>query len=134
MGTYEKRKPCYNNGLVIMAYANKIEDHQKRRDQEGSYSLYNHLYNYLLNNYEPENLESSIACESAERDLISVGREYQLNGKGKYNDDEIKHNARQAISNFVNNDGEHGDTANNFGKEHENSFDTVKESLFDLKW
>ena len=119
-----------------MAYATKEIDHEKRKNQEGSYSLYNYIYRYLMDNYEPEQLadKPSMALESLERKLLDVGREYMLNGKGNYNDKDIVQEARKAINSFIKNDGEHGDTAQNLGKMQNNSFDTVKQSISDLRW
>ena len=119
-----------------MAYANKIEDHQKRRDQEGSYSVYNYIYRYLMDNYEPSQLDSmpSMALESLERKLMDVGKEYQVKGKGKFDEDTLRQCASDAITNFINNNGEHGDTAHNLGKMQDNSFETVKQSISDLRW
>lgn len=119
-----------------MAYATKEIDHEKRKNREGSYSLYDYLYRYLMDNYEPEQLadKPSMALESLERKLLDVGREYMLTGNGKYNDSEIVQAARSAITNFIDNNGEHGDTAQNFGKMQNSSFDTVKQSISDLRW
>lgn len=117
-------------------YATKQEDHEKRKNQEGSYSVYNYMYRYLMDNYEPEQLSSkpSIALESLERKLVNIGKEYSVKGGNKINDKELANHASTAITNFVNNNGEHGDTANNLGKMQKNSFNTVKESLADLRW
>ena len=117
-------------------YATKQQDHEKRKNQEGSYSVYNYMYRYLMDNYEPEQLDSkpSIALESLEHKLVNIGKEYLVKGGNKINDKELANYASGAITNFINNKGEHGDTANNLGKRQENSFNTVKESLADLRW
>lgn len=117
-----------------MSYKNKEQDHQKRKDQEGSYSLYNHLYNWLLNNYEPEQLESSYACEAAENLLVDEGKAYCLKGKGKYDESFVRGQARKAIAAFCSNDGEHGDTAGNLGNMQDNSFENIKRTISDLRW
>lgn len=119
-----------------MAYATKEIDHEKRKNREGSYSLYDYLYRYLMDNYEPEQLadKPSMALESLERKLLDVGREYMLTGNGQHNDKDIVQEARNAINNFIDNNGKHGDTAQNFGKMQDSSFDTVKQSISDLRW
>ncbi len=117
-------------------YKNKEQDHEKRKNQEGSYSVYNYMYRYLMNNHEPKQLGSkpSLALESLENTLVKVGKEYLIKGGNKINDAELKQYARGAITNFINNNGEHGDTANNLGKVQENSLDTIKSTLKDLRW
>ena len=117
-----------------MAYANQKQDHEKRKNQEGSYSVYNHMYEYLLSNYEPENLESSYTSEAAENILIKIGIAYAKKGGNTTDYNTMKQNARQAIANFVNNNGKHGDTADMFGKAQNNSINSIKQSLQDLKW
>lgn len=117
-----------------MAYANKAQDHQKRRDQEGSYSLYNHLYNWLLNEYEPAQLKSSSLRASVMPLIIEEAASYCIKGGKKIDKSELEDTAKEAMRAFVENDGKHGDTAGNFGNSQENSFDTVKRSLYDLRW
>jgi hypothetical protein len=117
-----------------MAYATKQIDHEKRKNQEGSYSLYNYLYHYLLDNYEPETLESSYACEATENLLTKEGIAYARKAGNNTDESFVRSQARQAITNFVNNKGAHGDTGTNFGKCYDNSFDTVKRSIQDLRW
>lgn len=115
-------------------YKTKEIDHEKRKNQEGSYSLYNHLYHFLLDNFEPQNLDASIAAEAAEKELIKEGKAYCIKGGNAINETELKGAARQAICNFCNNDGSHGDTANNLGKMQSNSFENIKNTISDLRW
>lgn len=117
-------------------YKNKEIDHEKRKNQEGSYSVYNHMYRYLMDNYEPQQLDSmpSMALESLEKQLAAEGLDYSLKGGNKITKEELLQHARSAISNFINNKGEHGDTAQNLGKEHENSVNTIARNLKDLRW
>lgn len=115
-------------------YATRQQDHEKRKNQEGSYSLYNYLYHYLLDNYEPENLESSYACEATENLLTKEGIAYARRANNNTDEKFVRSQAKEAIANFCNNDGKHGDTANNFGKQYNSSFDTVKNALSDLRW
>lgn len=119
-----------------MAYATKEIDHEKRRNGEGSYSPYNYMYHYLMDNYEPEQLNNkpSMALESLERKLLAIGKEYCLKIGVKMDDKALASYASGAITNFINNDSEHGDTANNLGKRQENSFNTIKAAISDLRW
>ena len=75
-----------------------------------------------------------MVLESVEKNLVNLGREYCTKGGNKCNNQELTQDARSAISNFCNNDGQHGDTAHNLGKQQENSFETIKQSLQDLRW
>lgn len=110
-------------------YKTKEQDHEKRKNQEGSYSLYNHIYHFLLDNFEPEQ-DINNYFEA----LFREAKAYCINGGQKISDKEIKYNIQQAIANFKANDGKHGDTADNFGKEHANSINNIKQRLKDLKW
>lgn len=115
-------------------YNNKQQDHEKRKNQEGSYSLYNYLYHYLLDNFEPENLRSITTRNSVVNLLIKEGKAYCIKGGRQINDSEIKDNVNAAIKNFCLNNGKHGDTAKNLGKQQDNSFNTIKETISDLRW
>lgn len=119
-----------------MAYTTKQQDHEKRKNQEGSYSVYNHMYRYLMANYDPVQLDSkpSIVLESVEKQLVMEGIEYNLEGGVKMDKDELRHLASDAITNFINNDGQRGDTAKNLGKRQENSFKNIARSISDLRW
>lgn len=111
-----------------MAYANKQQDHKKRVEQEGSYSPYNHIYNYLLNNYEPTH---SFTCNDT---ALLLDEYLKYCEKGRSNISSAKADVQTAIDNFKQNNGKHGDTAENFGKKQDNSFTTIKQSLADLRW
>lgn len=117
-------------------YNNKQEDHEKRKNQEGSYSVYNQMYRYLMDNYEPEQLDNkpSAALESLEKQLAAEGLDYSLKGGNKITKEELLQHAHSAISNFINNKSKHGDTAQNLGKEHENSVNAIARNLKDLRW
>lgn len=110
-------------------YATKEQDHEKRKDQEGSYSLYNYIYHYLEDNFEPGQ-----DLTGAHELLFREAKAYCIKGGKQINDQEIKENIKQAISNFNANDGQHGDTANNLGKRQDNSFKNIVRSLQDLRW
>lgn len=128
MGTYEERKPCYCWRLAIM-YNTKEQDHEKRKNQEGSYSLYNYIYHYLMDNFAPE-----MDLVPAHELLFREAKAYDIKGGKGTPDDQIRETVKQAIDMFKQNEGKHGDTAHNLGKGQENSFDTVKRSLSDLRW
>ena len=117
-------------------YATKQQDHEKRKDQEGSYSVYNYMYRYLMDNYEPEQLDSkpSIALENLEKQLATEGLDYSLKGGNSITKEELLQYARSAISNFIDNKGEHGDTADNLGKSQENSINSIARNIKDLRW
>lgn len=119
-----------------MAYKNKEQDHEKRRDQEGSYSVYNYMYRYLLSNYEPSQLKDkpSIVLESLEKQLVTIGAEYLAKGGNKVDKENLFKDASSAISNFIENCKEHGDTGNNLGRLCSSSFDNIKRTIKDLKW
>lgn len=107
------------------------------KNNEGAYSSpYNYMYHYLLDNYEPEQLNNkpSMALESLERRLATVGKEYCLKAGVKMDDKALADCASGAITNFVANNGEHGDTAHNLGKRQENSFSTIRDTIKDLRW
>lgn len=111
-----------------MAYVNKQQDHEKRRDQEGSYSPYNHIYNYMLNNYEP----GYSFKDADKRLLLHEYTDYCL--KGGSDVSQAKDDIKKAIENFKINNGEKGDTAKNLGNRQQNSVKSVIRSLADLKW
>lgn len=119
-----------------MAYATKEIDHEKRKNGEGSYSPYNYMYRYLMDNYEPEQLNNkpSMALESLEHKLSTIGKEYCLKTGVKMDDKTLAQHASSAIVNFIDNNGKRGDTAHNLGKRQENSFDTIKAAMSDLRW
>lgn len=113
-----------------MAYANKKIDHEKRKNQEGSYSLYNHLYHYLLDNYESDHNFT----DNDKVVLVREGIAYNQKGGQLIDENEIRSTVDDAIEEFKYNKGEHGDTAQNLGKAQSNSFDTIKRSIADLRW
>lgn len=117
-------------------YATKQQDHEKRTNQEGSYSVYNYMYHFLMDNYEPQQVDNlpSMALESLENKLLKLGKEYEVKGGNKYNEQSLVQDARTAINNFCNNNGKHGDTGNNLGKAQQNTFDNIKRNISDLRW
>lgn len=118
-----------------MAYT-KEQDHEKRKNQEGSYSVYNEMYRFLMKNYDWKQLEAlpSAALESLEKTLAVEGEEYSLKGGNKVEPQELKKTASSAIANFINNKGQHGDTGDNFGHKHDNSIRNIARTISDLKW
>lgn len=119
-----------------MAYATKEQDHEKRKNQEGSYSVYNEMYRYLMKECDPKQLDNlpSSVLESLEKTLAVVGEEYALKGGNKIEPSVLRHIASGAITNFINNNGKHGDTGDNLGKEQHNSFKNVVRTISDLRW
>lgn len=119
-----------------MAYANKQQDHEKRKNQEGSYSVYGDMYRFLMKNYDWRQLDNSPAdaLESLEKTLVVEGEEYSLKGGKRTDPKELRKIASSAIANFINNKGKHGDTGNNFGHTHDNSIRNIARTISDLKW
>lgn len=110
-----------------MAYQNKEIDHQKRATGTGSYSPYNHIYNYLLNNFETtQQIPEDILYQEYKAYCIRCGI--------KCTSGKAKEDIRNAITNFKANDGKHGDTANNFGKAQDNSLESIKSTISALRW
>lgn len=103
-------------------------------NQNGKYSVYNYLYHFLLDNYEPENLTDPTARQNAKGLLMKEGVAYARKGEGDNSYDTINQAAEEAINNFINNGGKHGDTADNLGKAQSNSFKTIKNTIQDLRW
>lgn len=110
-------------------YSTKEQDHEKRRDQEGSYSLYNFVYHYLLDNFEP-----TMDLGPAHELLFREAKAYCIKGGKQVNDDSIRATVKQAIQSFKTNNGKHGDTSHNLGKCQDNQFETIKQSIADLRW
>lgn len=112
-------------------YATKKEDHAKRMTGTGSYSPYNYIYHYLMDNFEPSQ-DLSAAGELLQREY----KAYCIKCGIAYNHNAAINDIKNAISNFKSNNGQHGDTAGNLGKAHEgnDSFNNVKQSLQDLHW
>lgn len=119
-----------------MGYANKQQDHEKRKSQEGSYSVYNDMYRFLMKNYDWRQLDnlSPSAIESLEKTLAVEGEEYSLKGGNKIEPQELRKIASGAITNFINNKGQHGDTGDNFGHKHDNSIRNIARTISDLRW
>lgn len=115
-------------------YATKEQDYIKRKNQEGSYSLYNYLYHYLLDNYEPEQLNSAFMTNTAKDMLVKAGIAYARKANNSQDINYVQSEADKAIANFKDNMGEHGDTAHNLGKLQDNSLPSIKRTLSDLKW
>lgn len=123
-----------------MAYYTKEQRHEKELNHDGSFSLENKLQAYLRDKYSPESLESSYACEAAEKLLANVARDYDAaSGKQEDMNKPYEQIARQAIVKYLNNwknktPGE-DDRGKRFGKsqDHYNSFDTIKNTITGLQ-
>ena len=110
-------------------YKTRDEDNAKWQNQEGVYSLYNYIYHYLLDNFEPSmNLNGMYDL------LYKEAKAYCLKGGKQTSDKEIEQTIKQAIDAFKQNNGKHGDTADNFGKRHKGQFESIRDSLADLHW
>lgn len=120
-----------------MAYGTKEQEREKRKNQEGSYSVYNYMYKFLMDNYEPKQLDNlpSMALESLERKLLERGKEYCIKGGNKFDEKELAQYARNAITNFINNNDEVGyKSSYSFGRPQDNSFEVIRDTIKDLKW
>jgi hypothetical protein len=111
-----------------MAYANKEQDHEKRKNQEGTYSPYGHIYQYLLSNYEP-----GYAFTDADKSLM-LDEYVRYCEQGGSDMTHAKQDIKDAIANFTSNNREHGDTAQNLGNRHENSIKSIASTISDLRW
>lgn len=119
-----------------MAYGTKETEREKRKNQEGSYSVYNYMYRYLMDNYEPSQLDSKrpIALESLERKLLERGKEYCIKGGNKFDEKELAQHTRDAITNFINNDDTGNKSSYNLGRPQDNSFKVIRDTIKDLRW
>ena len=111
-----------------MAYKNKKEDYEKRKNQEGSYSPYNHIYAFLMSNYEPD----YNFTDADKKLMLEEYVNYCANGGSDMT--HAKEDIKKAIDNFKSNKGEHGDTSHDLGNSHENSFKNIVRSISDLRW
>lgn len=108
-------------------YQNKEIDHEKRKTGTGSYSPYNWIYHYLLDNFETNQ-------QIPEDVLQKEYKAYCIKCRIAYSKEQAKHDIDKAITNFRENDGKHGDTAHNLGKKQDSSLDNIKNSISDLRW
>lgn len=108
-------------------YQTKEIDHEKRKTGKGSYSPYNWIYHFLLDNFE-------VNDDIPEDILYKEYKAYCIKCNIKSSNEQAKYDIKKAIDNFRKNDGKHGDTAQNLGKAQDNSFETVKRSVMDLRW
>lgn len=115
-------------------YGSKDKEHAKRKAQDGSYSMYNHLYHYLMDNYEPSNMGDFMLRDKAFKELVVEGMNYSISGGRQPSIDAIKYDARKALQNFCANKGEQGNTSDHLGNGQANSLDSIKASLGDLRW
>lgn len=110
-----------------MAYENKEIDHEKRKTGTGSYSPYNWIYHYLLDNFEPkQHMPLNV--------LKKEYRAYCLKCGIPVDNKQMSGDIQKAIYNFNSNNGSHGDTAHNLGNMQSNSADNIRMAIQDLKW
>lgn len=86
-----------------MAYATAEQRKQKAAAHEGSFSIQNYLQNYLRNEYTYESLQSSYACEAAEKRLAQLAKKYDLQVGIKKDPVYYQQLAQGAITHFLNN-------------------------------
>jgi len=115
-------------------YKDKATDHEKRKNEEGSYSLYNHLYNKLLRDYEPANLMNPEFCRTIEAALIGEGKEYAIKGGKDSSDKTVTEAARQAMKNFIANGKKKSGDAEHIGRSQKDTFENIKRTITDLKY
>lgn len=87
-----------------------------RKEHKGQYTLHNHLYHWLLDNYEPQQLKDDDTRQRAETQLRQVGFNYTANGGDPISDEELDEEIRSAVDDFIENRKQHGDTADRLGK------------------
>ncbi len=114
-------------------YNTKQQDFEKRQAQEGSYSLYNYLYHFLLDNYETENITEENK-QGVLNLLLKEGISYAIKGGKSTSEYEVYTNAKKALAAFCDNDGKHGDTAHNLGKVQHSSLPNIKRTIAGLRW
>lgn len=108
-------------------YQNKEIDHEKRKTGTGSYSPYNWIYHFLLDNFETN--------QQIPKDVLQKEyKAYCIKCRIAYSKEQAKHDIDKAIANFRENNGKHGDTAHNLGKKQDLSLDNIKNSISDLRW
>jgi len=112
-------------------YSTKEIDHEKRKTQTGSYSPYNYIYRYLMDNFEPNQV--SAADTTLRKTLYNEYVAYCVKGGKQVNQAEINKDVDDAIQNFITNDSKHGNTADNLGKAYDNSFHTIASTISDLR-
>lgn len=115
-------------------YGSKAEERSKRKAQEGGYSLYNHLYHYLMDNFEPSNMGSSDLRDKAFKMLVVEGMNYSIKGGKQPSIDAIKYDARKAVEAFRANDDKEGTTSDHLGNRQDDTLTTIKDSISDLRY
>ena len=115
-------------------YKDKATDHEKRKNEEGSYSLYNHLYNKLLRDYEPSNLMNEQIRRTAEASLIGEGKEYAIKGGKDSSDKTVTEAARKAMAKFIENNKKKSGDAEHIGRGQKETFENIKRTISDLRF
>lgn len=105
-------------------------------NQDNTKDLYDHLYKYLLDNYEPANLTTESAYRNTEGLLMKEGITYsRKKGIGNNTYDTISSAVKKAMDHFINNNGAKSNNPDRLGKAQDGgSFNTIKQSLQDLYW
>ena len=116
-----------------MAAYDKETRHFKQATHTGSYDIKDRLQQYLRDNFNKHNLESSYACEQAEAMLITTAVGYDKTIGKTRPMEEYKQLAKGAIVNFLDSDaanGEGQDKGHNLGRVNQN----VAGALEGLHW
>lgn len=109
-------------------------DDERRALREGRDSTYNHLYSWLLSNYEPRMLKDSAVRERATRELLVEGARYEFSMGGSADSGKILSDAEDAVDSFIRNGRGRGDTARNLGKAQSSSLEAIKSALEGLRF
>lgn len=110
----------------------KQVDFQTRQNHTGSYSTYNYLYHYLLDNYEPDNLTDPALEKQVHDNLMKLGKGYAAKVGEVPDDKTLCDTACNAIANFKNNDKAKADTGHELGEPNSNS-DSFKNIVKTIK-
>lgn len=86
-----------------MAYKNKADYYTKQAQHEGSFSPRSFMMQTLSDKYSPESLESSFACEAAEKLLATAAKKHDMKSGINKPIEEYISTARTAIVDFCNN-------------------------------
>jgi hypothetical protein len=111
---------------------NKANDFATRQNHTGSYSTYNYLYHYLLDNYEPENLTDPALEKSVHDNLMKLGKGYAAKVGDMPSDQDLCDTACNAIENFKSNNKAKADTGHDLGEPNSNA-DSFKNIVNTIK-
>lgn len=110
----------------------KQVDFQTRQNHTGSYSTYNYLYHYLLDNYEPDNLTDPALEKQVHDNLMKLGKGYAAKAGSTPSDQELCDTACNALENFKHNKRANADTGHPLGETNSNN-DSFKNIVNTIK-